>query len=790
MSYPPHTAPRLRSRLADTLSKRAAAIAAGVLLVVLTFSVYLPAWHAGFIWDDAEYVTDNPTLRTLDGLLRIWLEPGSLPQYYPLTLTTFWVEYHLWGLQPVGYHLVNVLLHALNAVLLWRVLRRLRVPAAWLAAAIFAVHPIQVESVAWITERKNVLSGFFALSALLAFLRATAIDRPTEPGSIHWRTYTVACVLFAAALSSKTTTCALPVVLLLLAWWKRGTIEPRVAWVTAPVFALGILMAVTTVAVERRYVQGGEWTRSFAERLLVAGRSFWFYPHTLIWPRSLAFIYPRWSIDAHVWWQYLFPAAAILMIIGLSRAQRRIGRGPVVAALCYAALLAPVSGFFNLYFMRYSLAADRFAYLPSVPLIALGTAVGAALMMRSGQAGRAIGAVTGGALLCILAWLAFRQSGLYETPRTLWADTVAKNPQSWLARNNLGVQLASDGEPDAALEQYNLAARLEPANAETYLNIANVLKAKGKLDEAAALYATALKVGGEYPMAHYNLGLTLAQQGKLDDAIGELSEAVRESPDYVEAHHSLGAAFQAQGDFERALAEYQTAARLRPGSPEALNSLASLFAAQGKIEDAVAYYDEVLHLHPDDVNAHIDLGNLLRAHGAPDQAAAQYAAALALQPTNAEAHNSLGVALAQEGRIAEATAHFEQAVRAKPDYPEAHSNLGNALQARGALSEAMLQYESALQLRPAYAEARNNLGMALSAQGRTEEAVAQFEQAVQASPDLAQARRNLADALIATHRYPEAAEQFEFLLRLHPADTEVRQQLDAVRSAQRGQLGR
>lgn len=768
--------------------RRFTQVAAGVLLVALIVATYLPALHAGFVWDDAEYVTDNATLQSLDGLRRIWLEPSAAPQYYPLTLTTFWIEYHLWGLQPFGYHLVNILLHALSVVVLWQVFRRLRIPGAWLAAALFAVHPINVESVAWISERKNVLSGLFAFGALLAFLEATAIDRHGEPATVDWETYGAACVLLAAGLLSKTTVCALPAVLLLIAWWKRGAIELRAAWLTAPFFALGLLMAAATVAVERHYVQGDFWTRSLLERALAAGRAFWFYLHTLLWPSGLTFIYPRWSVDPSLWWQYLFPATAVLLIGGLYLARARIGRGPLVATLCYAGALLPVSGAFNLYYLQYSFVADRFAYLPSVPWMALATAAGAALAMPAGQSGRRIAVVTGGALVCLLAVLSTLRCRVYETPRALWTDTAAKNPESWLAHNNLGVLLAQAGDTNAAIEHYKAAAQLQPSHPETYLNLANIMQANGNFDEATRLYGMALQLQPAYPTAHYNLGLMWANQGKMQEAIDAYTQALRDRPDYAEAHNSLGAAYQAQRNYEGALAEYSKALELRPDFAAAHYNLASVKAVQGQLAEAVAHYEEALRLHPDDPDGHVNLGNVLRALGETDTAVAQYHAALKLNPAHVEAHNGLGVTLAGQGRLDEATAQFEAAIRAKPDYPEAHSNLGNALLARRAFDDAVAQYQTAIRLRPTYAEARNNLGIALTALGRTDEAIAQFEQAVQASPDLLQARSNLADALLAKGRYAEAIAQYEEVLRVRPGDTDAERHLQQARSAQPGQL--
>ena len=313
----------------------------GLLLIAATVFAYQPVWHAGFIWDDDFYVTNNPTLHDLGGLQRIWFEVGAVPQYYPMVHTTFWLEYHLWGLNPVGYHLINVLLHAITAILLWQVLLRLRVRGAWLAAIIFALHPVEVESVAWITERKNVLSAVFYFAAALAYLRFVALEEPGGPNRLRWYWYLGALVLFMAALLSKTMTCSLPAALLLVSWWKKGRVQRGEILPLLPFFVVGVGLGLMTAWIEKYHVgaQGAAWSLTFADRCLIAGRALWFYAGKLVWPAHLTFIYPRWKIEPEMWWQWLFPVAAVVVVAGLWLARRRIGKGPLVAVLFFAARL-------------------------------------------------------------------------------------------------------------------------------------------------------------------------------------------------------------------------------------------------------------------------------------------------------------------------------------------------------------------------------------------------------------------------------------------------------------------
>ncbi len=374
---PTDSAPAHRSMASARAAKTSSVLKTWVcafVLVLITLLAYQPVWRAGFIWDDDFYVTNNTPLHTVDGLWGIWFKPGTTIQYYPLVFTSFWAEYHFWGLQPLGYHLVNVLLHALNAILLWRVLQQLKIPGSWWAAAIFALHPVSVESVAWITERKNVLSGFFYLLAVLAYLRFRPLTDRESARAGDWRYYPLVLALFLCALLSKTVTCSLPAVLLLLVWWKNGRVERRDVLATAPLFVLGVASGFMTTWMEKHSVgaNGAEWALSFVQRCLVAGRALWFYTGKLFWPRNLTFIYPHWEINAGVWWQYAFPVAALAVLIALWRVRSRIGRGPLVAVLFFAGTLVPALGFFDVFPFRYSYVADHFQYLACIGLIASG----------------------------------------------------------------------------------------------------------------------------------------------------------------------------------------------------------------------------------------------------------------------------------------------------------------------------------------------------------------------------------------------------------------------------------
>jgi len=369
-----------------------------LLLVMAIFVVYIPAINGGYIWDDDAHVLNNQHLRSLNGLKKIWLDVGATQQYYPMVYSIFWLEYHLWELNPLGYHLVNVLVHAANAFLLWLVLRRLQISGALLIAAVFALHPVQVESVAWITEHKNTVSGFFYLFSVLICIRffkldvATTNQHPSHNTDLlksnnkkrSWKLYLLCLLLFVCALLSKTVTCTMPAVLLLLLWWKRRRIGLNDFFLLAPFFLLSTVFGLMTTWVEKHYVGaiGEEWTLPVIDRFLVAGRALWFYAGKLLWPQKPTFIYPRWEISSAIWWQYLFPLTAVTAIIVLWLLRRRLGKAPLVAVLFFAGTLFPALGFFNVYPHKFSFVADHFQYLASIGLIALGVSAAMQIFSR------------------------------------------------------------------------------------------------------------------------------------------------------------------------------------------------------------------------------------------------------------------------------------------------------------------------------------------------------------------------------------------------------------------------
>src|SRR5437899_207686 len=429
-------------------------LGAAATLAAWTIFAYWPAWHGGFIWDDDRYITHNYLLIAPDGLRRIWFSLDAPSQYFPLAYTVLLIERSLWDLNPVGYHWVNILLHLGNALLVWCILARLKVPGAWLAGVIFAVHPVQVESVAWISELKNLLMGSFFFLTLLAWI--AYVDATSK----HRRVlYVAALVFYLLALFAKSTACTLPAGLLLILWLKKKPIGRRALLEIIPFVVLALGIGLVAVWWEK-YHQGTRMLVSLGpiDRLLIASRAVWFYLSKIFWPSDLTFIYPQWQIDATNPVAYLWLIAAVAFAVMVYYGRRFFGRSVEVAALFFVTTLGPLLGFIMLYTFRFTFVADHYQYLASIGPIALASA---GLVTLSRSAKNVQWLVFGGAvvILASLSLLSWRQSAMYRDIETLWRTTIARNPGCWMAYNNLGVVQFEKGNIDDALNTYGQALR-------------------------------------------------------------------------------------------------------------------------------------------------------------------------------------------------------------------------------------------------------------------------------------------------------------------------------------------
>ena len=557
------------------------------LVFCATVVAYLPALTGDFIWNDSAYVT-APALRSLHGLVRIWTELGATEQYYPLLHSFFWVQHRLWGDHPLGYHVVTLLLHAGSAVLFALILRRLllsdRAPpagtlagsdqsgAAWLAALLFALHPVHVESVAWITEQKNTLSLACYLAATLVYLRFDETRR--------LRTYVAALALFVLSLWCKTVTATLPAALLVVFWWKRGRLDwrrdilPLLPWL-----ALGAATGLFSSWVEQTYLgaQGGNFDLPPLARVLVAGRAIWFYAGKLVWPSGLNFVYPRWTVDAAVWWQWLFPLGVLAVGAALWALRRRT-RAPLAVFLLFVGSLFPVLGFVNLYGARFSWVWDHWQYLPDLGPLAF-VAVGlTAAWQRAAPHLRGLGLGLVAALAVLLGALTWTHCGMFHDDQTLYRTTLARNPGCWMAHHNLGVIWSKQpGRLNDAIAEFEEALRLKPDSAEAHNNLGLAwAQQPGRLNDAIAEYEEALRLKPGFAEVHGNLGVVWAQQpGRLPDAIAEFEEALRLKPDYAQCWHNLGVSWFRLGNQPAAVAAFREEVRLSPHDPAARQALAA-----------------------------------------------------------------------------------------------------------------------------------------------------------------------------------------------------------------------
>jgi tetratricopeptide (TPR) repeat protein len=744
-------------------------IGPGALLFCATILAYLPALSGDFIWNDGDYVT-APALRPLGGLARIWTEPGATQQYYPLLHSAFWVQHRLWGEHPLGYHIVTLLLHAGSAVLFALVLRRLfeggreqpfRSPvgidrpaaggdgdmarplaaAAWLAGLLFALHPVHVESVAWITEQKNTLSLALYLAAALVYLNFDKARRP--------RAYIAALALFVLSLLCKTVTATLPAALLVAFWWKRGRLDlRRDVLPLLPWLALGAAAGLFSSWVERTYggARGAEFDLPLIARALVAGRAIWFYFGKLVWPFGLNFVYPRWTVDSSAWWQWLFPLGVFAVGAALWALRRRT-RAPLATLLFFAGSLFPVLGFVNLYGARYSWVWDHWQYLADLGPLALAAAGLTAGWRRAPQGLRGLGPVLVAALAVALGALTWSHCGMFHDNRTLYLTTLSRNPGSWMAHNNLGCELEKmPGRLNDAIAQYEEALRLNPDFAEAHNNLGcDLEKMPGRLNDAIAQYGEALRLKPDYAEAHYNLGNAIGSLGRTPEAIAQYAEALRFKPGYPEAHYNLGNALGSLGRTAEAIVEFEAALRLKPDYVEARNNLGlTLSKEPGRLNDAVAQFEEALRLNPDIAETHTNLGNALsNMPGRLNDAIVQYGEALRLKPRYPDAHFYLANALAQTGRIPEAIQNYEEALRVQPDLAEASNNLGMILCRIGRIREGMDRIEAAIRIKPDFARAHFARGAALLQTGRRDEAIAEYERVLQLRPGDASALRML-----------------------------------------------
>jgi Flp pilus assembly protein TadD len=502
----------------------------------------------------------------------------------------------------------------------------------WFAAILFAIHPVCVESVAWISEQKNTLSTVLYLAAALAYLRFDAFRergsvgacgaRTPSEGGCRLRAYSLATLLFVLALLTKTVTATLPASLLVIFWWQRR----RLSWrrdvaPLLPWFALGAGCGLFTAHFERKLIgaQGADFSLGVVERGLLAGRVFWFYLGKLAWPADLVFIYPRWRLDPAAVWQWLFPGAALALFAGAVFSARRHPQGRAVLAvlLLFAGTLSPVLGFVNVYPFLYSYVADHFQYLAMLPVLAFAGAAGATVCASLPRWNRLLLA---GTVAVSLGTLSRSQAGIYRDVFTLYEATLARNPACWMAHNNLAIALAASGRVPEAIPHLETALVLKPDFAQAENNLGDDLVRLDRAPEAIFHFDRALRLQPDYATAHHNLGVALAMTDRTAEAVPHFARAVEIEPAYADAELDWAVALAQTGNFPAAVPHFERAIALAPGSADAQLAYGRALTEYNDLEGAVAHCRAALELAPESAEIHLALALALRRLGRNDEA--------------------------------------------------------------------------------------------------------------------------------------------------------------------------
>ena len=769
------------------------------LLGLGTLALYWPATQHAFVnYDDDLYVTHNLQVQKGLSLESLQWVCGNLVcgNWHPVTMFSHLVDCQLYGLRPWGHHFTSIGLHALNAMLLFLWLSWLT-GARWRSAgvaALFAWHPLHVESVAWVAERKDVLSTCFGLLALLLY---TGYARERQTGNQELATkpvggslafcrspaYWLAWGCFALGLLSKPMLVTWPFLLLLLDYWPLERFQPG-RWrglliEKIPFFALAAAASVVTFLVQK-------WSGAVKTLEVIplglrcenAVISYCRYLCKLFWPAELAVFYPQpasWPLG------WVLPGGVCLagLTVWFWRERRRY---PflLVGWLWFLGTLVPVIGLVQ---VGIQAMADRYTYIPSVGLLIL-IVWGGYELTRHWRQQAIVLTLAGVAALSLCAALTRQQLGYWQDSETLFRHALKVTADNDVARNNLGLALLDEDQTDAAISEFQAALRLKPDCVEAHHDLGNALSRQGKTDAAITQYQEALRLKPDFAPADISLGTSLLLKGQTNAASRLFQEALRRQPDSVDARYNVALLLATQGQTNEALRQFQEILREHPKDAEVHSALGTLLEKTGQIEAALVQLQATVRLEPDLPSAHTKLGSLLAKSGRSDAAVGEFRAALSLNPDDAEVHYKFGNVLAKLGQASEAIGQFQAAVRLQADFPEARNNLGNLLAKQGRADEAMAQFQEAIRLKPDYPDAHYNLGHALLKQGRLDESISQFQTVIQLSPDFAPAHYYLGLVLSKNGQASEAVPQFQAALRLKPDDAAAHDKLGMVLGGQ------
>jgi tetratricopeptide (TPR) repeat protein len=700
-------------------------------------------------YDDDRYVTDNAQVRAgITPESVAWaFTTTHVGNWHPLTWLSHMLDVELYGLNPAGHHLTNVLLHIVNTLLLLGLLVHMtgRLWPSAFVAALFALHPLHVEAVVWVSERKELLSTLFGLLAMWAYV---GYARRGDIGR-----YLLAATLLALGLMARPMLVTLPFVFLLLDYWplKRTRFGPSDELICpkrsishlliekVPLLVLSALSSIATLIAQ-------EPGTGIAIRLGAANAvvSYVRYLGKMIWPAKLSVLYPHPDLPGGAPWTEWQVAGAVLLLLVITVLViwTRRQRYALVGWLWYLGTLVPVIGLVQ---VGRQAMADRYTYLPLIGLFIIVGYGGGDLISRWSSRPiwvRRIARVSVFAVLVACVASSWSQTRHWRDSVALFEHALEVNPRNPTMHYNLGNSLKARGERAEAADHYRQALEINPRYFKAHTNLGNVLASLDLLDEAIEHYREALSIKPDLPEAHSSLASALVLQGKPAEAILHCRQALQIKPDFAEAHHILGSALRSQGRLDEAISHYLKAVRLKPDLADAYYNLGLVLGLTGNPDEAIYYCRQALAIEPDLPEAHYNLGLVLGSQGQLDEAIRHYRQALATKPNYAKAHNNLGVVLVSQGKLDEAIRHYRQAVWVEPDFADAYYNLGTLLLSQGQLAEAIAQYREALRTNPDYAAAHHNLGVALESQGMLDEAILHYRRAVQLNPSFAKAHNN------------------------------------------------
>jgi tetratricopeptide (TPR) repeat protein len=663
--------------LASWLLARPLLLAQAFAIVAASFVIYWPALNGGLIWDDVWYITENPLLHNAAGLGKLWTTPGSWVEYYPLNQTVLWISYQLWGEQPLGYHLLSLALHVISALLVWRLLSQFGLRLAWLGGLLFAIHPVQVPSVAWICELKNTASLPPALLAMSAWIEFEKHERP--------RDYWLAFLFYVISMLGKITLAPFPAVMLLYAWWLRGRNDSRDIKRMMPFFLIACVLITATMyaaTIYNAHIHAQDVIIPVGDHLtcwLRAGVLWWFYLGTILFPVDMSPLYPRWDISAGSPAAWLPLLAVIALIVWCFRRwvqdAAAWSRHALLGLGFFTLTLGPFLGLVGISYMTISWVEIHLLYLPVIGIIGLAVAlvedVAHRLPASLCRIPFAAVAVVSIAFLC----LARSFAGWFTGEETFWTRTLRHDPGAWIGYADLGIYEIKESRYAEAITDLKRAIAIEPNYAFSYYHLGAALERSGQTDQAKAFYREAIRRHPGNPTAYLYLGETLRREGRTDEAVQVFRDGLAKVPD----------AFDISAD------------------------LAGILLERGQVSEALQLFDHAASLDPDSAQLQYNYGTALMKSGNLSGAEERFSNAVALDPHLAPAHQSLGAVLAQEGKLPDAIDEFEAALAIDPTLGPARDNLARALAQSGRIPDAIAQFQKELEYHPDDAQAQQNL---------------------------------------------------------------------------------